>query len=168
MSPTFFVIYINGLLSEIEKCQQGGIKFSANRMSGLLFADDLVGLAETRTTLQSLIDVVYNYSKCWHFEANVKKSALVILSKLGNLLGKRVWGQESLSVLDSYCYLGIKCSSNESFSVLKRSPERHQTESSLQRMAKRQQKQFANIIFFGSSDPHGRFWQCVTAVVEYF
>ena len=92
-----------------------GVKFSENRMCGLLFADDFVGLAETGTALQSLIDVVYNYSKHWCFEANVKKSAVVIFSKLGNFLGKWVWGQESLPVLDSYCYLGIEFSSNGSW-----------------------------------------------------
>ena len=59
MSPTLFLIYINGLLNEIEKCQQVGVKFSENRMSGLLLANDFVGLAETGTALQNLIDVVY-------------------------------------------------------------------------------------------------------------
>ena len=45
-------------------------------MSGLWCADDFVGLAETGLALQSLIDVVNNYSKCWHFEANVKEVQL--------------------------------------------------------------------------------------------
>ena len=77
MSPTLFLICINGLLSEIEKCQQIGVKFSENRMSGLLFADDFVALAKTGPALQNLIDV-YNYGKHWRFEANMKKSVVVI------------------------------------------------------------------------------------------
>ena len=84
-------------------------------MSGLLFADDFVGLAETGTALQSLIDVVYNCSKRCRFEANVKKSTVVIFSQLENFWSKWVWGQESLPVLDSYCYLVIECSSNGSW-----------------------------------------------------
>ena len=72
MSPTLFLIYINGLLNEIEKCPELGVKFFKNKMSGLLFADDFVGIAETRRVLQSLIDIVYNYRKRWRFEANVK------------------------------------------------------------------------------------------------
>ena len=56
-------------------------------MSCLSFADDFVRLAETRPALLGLIDVVYNYSKCWCFEANIKKSAVVVFSKLGNFLG---------------------------------------------------------------------------------
>ena len=81
MSPTLFLIYTNGLLSEIEKCRQVGIKFSENRMSGLMFADNFVGLAETGPALQNLIDVINNYSKHWHFEANMKKSAVAIFFK---------------------------------------------------------------------------------------
>ena len=42
-------------------------------MSDLIFANDFVGLAETRQALQCLINIVYNYKKHWHFEANVKK-----------------------------------------------------------------------------------------------
>ena len=76
MSPTLFLIYINGLLNEIEKCPELGVKFSKNKISGLLFADDFVGLAETRPALQSLIDIVHNYSKRWQFKANVKNVPL--------------------------------------------------------------------------------------------
>ena len=87
LSPTLLLIYINGLLCEIKKCQQVSVKFSENRMSCLSLADDFVRLAETRPALLRLIDVVYDYSKCWCFEANVKKSAVIILG------GKWVRGQ---------------------------------------------------------------------------
>ena len=74
LSPTLFLIYINGLLNEIEKCPELGVEFSKNKMSGVLFADDFVGIAETRQALQSLIDIIHNYSKLWRSEANVKMS----------------------------------------------------------------------------------------------
>ena len=80
-------------------------------MSGLLFADDFVGIAETGRALQSLIDIVYNYSKRWRFEADVKKCAVVIFSKTGRGSDKWVWGDESLPILDSYCYLGVEFNS---------------------------------------------------------
>ena len=115
LSPTLFLIYINGLLCEIENCPQLGVKFSENRMSGLLFADDLVGVAETGSALQKLIDIVHVYSKRWRFEANVGKCAVIIFSKLGKVSGKWVWGEESLPVLKSYCYLGVEFSSDGSW-----------------------------------------------------
>ena len=63
LSSTLFFVYINGLLNEIEKCPELGAKSSKNKMSGLLFADDFVGITETGPALQSLIDIVHNYSK---------------------------------------------------------------------------------------------------------
>ena len=84
-------------------------------MSGLLFAKEFVGLAETGSALQKLIDIVPNYTKHWRFEANVKKCAVVIFSKVGKVSGGWVWGGESLSVSDSYCYLGIEFSKDGSW-----------------------------------------------------
>ena len=88
MSPTLFLIYINGLLNEIEKCPELGVKFSKKKMSGVLFADDFVGIAETGPGLQRLIVIVHNYSKHWRFEAIAKKFALVIFSTTGRGSGK--------------------------------------------------------------------------------
>ena len=48
------------------------------------------------------------------FQANIKKCAVVISSELGNLSDNWVWGHESVSVLDSYCYLSLEFSSNGS------------------------------------------------------
>ena len=66
------------------------MKFSENTISGLLFADDFIGIAETGSALQSFVDIVYKYSKHRRFEANVNKCAVVIVSKLGEVSGKWV------------------------------------------------------------------------------
>ena len=68
LSPTLFLIYINGLLCEIEKCPELGVKFSENTLSSCLFDNYFVGLAETGSALQNLIDIVHNYSKPWLFK----------------------------------------------------------------------------------------------------
>ena len=69
------------------------------------------GLAETRPALQCLIDIVFNYNNRWCFEANVKKCAVVKFSKTGGVTGTWVWGNQDISTLDSYCYLGVEFSS---------------------------------------------------------
>ena len=58
LSPTLFLIYINGLLIEIEKCPELGVKFSKNKMSGFMFSNYFVGIAETGPALKSLIDII--------------------------------------------------------------------------------------------------------------
>ena len=77
-------------------------------MSSFLFADNFVGIAETESALQILIDTVHNYNKHWRFEATVKKCAAVVFSKTRKGLGRWVWRDERLPILDSYCYLAIK------------------------------------------------------------
>ena len=78
LSPTLFLIYISGLLCEIEKCPELGVKFLENTLSGLLFADGFVRLANTGSALQKVIDILRtcNCGKCWCFEANVKSVLL--------------------------------------------------------------------------------------------
>ena len=114
LSPTLFLIDINGLSCEIEKCSELNVKLSENTLFGHLFVYNFVGVAETKSALHRLIDIVHNYSKRWYFEANVKKYAVVIFSKLGKVSGGWVWSGESPLVLDSYCYLGIEFSSDGS------------------------------------------------------
>ena len=81
LSPTLFLIYINGLLCEIEKCPKLGVKFSENTLFRLRFSDDFVGLAETESALQKSIDIVHNHSKRWCYEANVKSLLLQFFQK---------------------------------------------------------------------------------------
>ena len=40
------------------ECPELGVYFSENILSGLLFTDDFVGVAETRAAIQKLIDIV--------------------------------------------------------------------------------------------------------------
>ena len=70
--PTLFCCtYFNCLLCESEGCLKLGVKFSEKKVYGLLFADDFVELPETGPMLQSMIDIVYNYTKC-NYVGNLK------------------------------------------------------------------------------------------------
>ena len=75
LSPTLFLIFIDGLMKEIERTVPS---LPSLEFNGLLFADDFVGLSDSEQGLQALIDVVYAYSKKWRFEANVAKCAVVV------------------------------------------------------------------------------------------
>ena len=55
LSPILFLSFINGLLREAD----AGVKLSSGgRLGGLLFADDFVGVGESKDQLQRLTDVV--------------------------------------------------------------------------------------------------------------
>ena len=56
LSPTLFLIFIDGLMKEIERTVPS---LPSLELNGLLFADDFVGLSNSEQGLQALIDVVY-------------------------------------------------------------------------------------------------------------
>ena len=51
--------------------------------------------------------IIYNYSKRWYSEVDAKICTTVNFSERENILYKLVWVHESLTTLDSYCYLEI-------------------------------------------------------------
>ena len=56
LSPILFSVFINDLLKEVEK-----LGYTLGKVGGMLFADDFVGLSDSKEQLQKLIDVVYSY-----------------------------------------------------------------------------------------------------------
>ena len=71
LSPILFSVFVNDLLKEVE--QTGlGIQLSRGKtVGGMLFADDFVGISDSKESLQKLLDVVYSYCSKWRLRANV-------------------------------------------------------------------------------------------------
>ena len=61
LSPILFSVFINDLLKEVEEAGVGVQLCNDRSMTGMLFADDFVGVSDSRENLQKLIDVVHNY-----------------------------------------------------------------------------------------------------------
>ena len=61
LSPILFSVFINDLLKEVEQTGLGIQLSSGKTVGGMLFADDFVGISDSKESLQKLIDVVYSY-----------------------------------------------------------------------------------------------------------
>ena len=83
LSPILFSVFINDLLKDAEQAELGIQLSSGKRVGGMLFADDFVGVSNSRGSLQKLIDVVHRYCSKWGLKANVSKSAVVVFSVEG-------------------------------------------------------------------------------------
>ena len=59
LSPTLFLIFVDGLMKEIESKVSS---LPSLQLNGLLFADDFVGLSDSKEGLQNMINVVHAYS----------------------------------------------------------------------------------------------------------
>ena len=67
----------------------------------MLFADDFVGVSDSRESLQKLIDVVHRYCNKWRLKANVSKSAVMVFSVKGGWN----WGEHKLPKVSNYSIL---------------------------------------------------------------
>ena len=111
LSPILFSVFINDLLKEVEQAELGIQLSSGKTVGGILFADDFVGVSDSKESLQKLTDVVYSYCSKWRLRANASKSAIIVFSK-DAVNGCWKWGKHSLPKVSSYSYLGIDFSSN--------------------------------------------------------
>jgi hypothetical protein len=77
LSPILFLLFINGLGEEIKKLGLG-VKHGRSRVSLLMFADDIVLIAENKEDLEKIMEVTFEYSKRWRFSFNYDKCAVLV------------------------------------------------------------------------------------------
>jgi hypothetical protein len=109
LSPLLFAVFIAGLPDEIESQVKGVIV--------LLFADDVIIIAETREGLQKALDIAYGYSRRWRFAFNVgvEKSAVLVVGKgRGDAIHPKsavmesfFLGEREIPFTQEYKYLGV-------------------------------------------------------------
>ena len=75
------ILFINDLLKVVEQAKLGVQLSSGKKIGGMLFADDFVGVSDSKESLQKLIDVVHGYCNKWKLKANVIRSAVMVLSR---------------------------------------------------------------------------------------
>ena len=56
LSPILFSVFINDLLKEVEQAELEIQLSSGKTFGGMLFADDFVGVSDSKESLQKLID----------------------------------------------------------------------------------------------------------------
>ena len=108
LSPTLFAIYINNLAKEIINLNLG-ININNYKLSILLYADDMVLIANTETDLQKMLTTMYDWCMKWRLSINVAKSNVIHFRK------KRIketdfnftFGPNNITSTCKYKYLGV-------------------------------------------------------------
>ena len=73
MSPNLLKVFIIDIIIAVEEAKQG-VAVGEDTVSGLMFADDLVGILEIPKGVQNQIDKApLEYTRKWRVTANVKK-----------------------------------------------------------------------------------------------
>jgi len=83
----------------------------------LLYADDIVILAETETELQTGLNILKYYCLKWRLTVNINKTKVMIFRKGGRKHKnfRFFYGNEELEIVDRFTYLGITFSSSGTF-----------------------------------------------------
>jgi hypothetical protein len=78
LSPILFNFFVNELARMLEKTGVG-VKYCDEIISSLLYADDVVLMADTKEELQVLIDTVDQFCRSWHMDINLKKCEVMVM-----------------------------------------------------------------------------------------
>ena len=106
LSPTLFAIFINDLAIEI-KNSNIGIQLDEN-LNILLYADDIVLLAENESDLQFLLTMVEKWCKKWRLEINLTKTNIMHIrpNRKKQSMYKFLFDLQPVPYCSSYKYLG--------------------------------------------------------------
>ncbi|KAI8119954.1 RNA-directed DNA polymerase from mobile element jockey [Lucilia cuprina] len=115
LSPLLFALYLNDLHDSLK----GGLTVDGINIRLLMYADDIVILAEEVEVLQQMIKNLEEYCHLWGMEVNLSKSEIMIFRKSGRTSAKEIWnfnGQTVIIKVSEYKYLGIILTPKMSYS----------------------------------------------------
>lgn len=118
LSPLLFNIFINDLGESLKDDEVPELHNS--KISHLLYADDLLLLSTSETSLQHNIDKVNEFCDKWGLSINSDKSKIMIFSKNGQVKKDRYTfnvGQIRLECVNQYKYLGVNISASGKFVI---------------------------------------------------
>ena len=104
-SPLLFDIYINDILDGIEPVAVQGL---GNGLSGLMFADDTVILANDNNDLQVKLESINRWMSCNAMEVNPSKCGIMYIGGNNSIHDPVVYNGEVIPRVDRYVYLGIE------------------------------------------------------------
>ena len=89
MSPDLFNIYVNDIFKLVNNNNDSDISLDGGiKINALMYADDLILLADSEKGLQKQIDKIEKYCEKWKLEINTKKTKIMVFNR-GNKLLKR-------------------------------------------------------------------------------
>lgn len=116
ISPTLFSLYLNDLAKEIKDLNLG-IQVDDVNVGILLYADDMVLVANNEKDLQIMLNTMYNWCAKWRLKVNLDKSNIVQFRPKRKPQSKFCfkYGSKTLDYVSHYRYLGAVLDEHLSF-----------------------------------------------------
>ena len=116
LSPLLFPLFIADIPKLLREGGTPGVQLDERSLSSLLFADDLVLMANTKEELQRALDVLLRYSELFGLQVNELKTNAMIFSNSYAISHQKstefLLNGKSIEIVDQYKYLGILFTSN--------------------------------------------------------
>ena len=113
LSPILFSLFLNDLVDYLSL----GVTVAGVNVKALLYADDIVLLANSPIDLQTMIDKLHAYCKTWSLHVNLAKSKVLVF-RTGNRISGNLrfkYGNNDIEIVNSYKYLGVEMTFNLSY-----------------------------------------------------
>ena len=114
LSPDLYSIYVDDLLSELQKSRKG-CYFGSCFAAALFYADDMALLAPSIRGLKSLLSICAAYCDEWDICLNAKKSKCLYFGKHINITYKISLNGAHINWVDEWPYLGVTLKSGKCF-----------------------------------------------------
>jgi hypothetical protein len=106
ISPLLFDVFVDRLAREV-KALRLGVPAGGGRLSLLLYADDIVVLAESQKDLQKMMNAVRAFCMRWRLQVNMSKTKVMAFGSKGVENLDVRWGEEKIEEVKEYKYLGM-------------------------------------------------------------
>ena len=108
LSPGLFNLYVNDLACKIKSLEKG-VNVRGENISILMYADDMVLLAEKEKDLQIMLDELSHWCDTWGMDVNEEKTKVMHFRKSGVSCTKFDFkcGIKQIGICTNYKYLGL-------------------------------------------------------------
>ena len=117
LSPALFNLYINELAIELKKMNYG-VDIGGKKVCLLIYADDIVIIAENESDLQIQLDFINQCCKKWRLNINHNKSNVIYFKKRNDRQSNFVFllVHQPIYTVQTYTYLGFVFEEHVTFS----------------------------------------------------
>ena len=117
LSPRLFNYFINDIPDIFDSCCEP-VLLGSERLSCLMYADDLVILSESESGLQNCLNKLHDYTRKWQLDINLKKTKIISFQCGGRASETKFFlNSQIVERVKSYKYLGTFITNTGNFSL---------------------------------------------------